>query len=206
MADTKISALTAATAAALTHEFPVNEGGASKKDTLQQVADLLGVIKAALGSDYTNSTTTGTEITGLSKTLQPGTYRFHYLLAVQAAAVGTGFDFGVNFTGTRTSFQAQIRYQDTGTTATTGVADDVVTGDGGELIIAGGSNTALSTTAPNLNVVTGVAAANVNVLVEIIGKIVVTVAGDIELWAASDVAASQITVKAGSDLVITKTG
>src|SRR5688572_32030667 len=41
MADTKISALTAAAAAAVANEFPINEAGASKKVTLAQVKTLL---------------------------------------------------------------------------------------------------------------------------------------------------------------------
>lgn len=41
MADTKISALTAASAAALANELPINEAGASKKITLTQIAALL---------------------------------------------------------------------------------------------------------------------------------------------------------------------
>ena len=204
MAATKISALAAVAAVLAAQEFAVNDAGTSKKANANQIADFLGIIKAALGSDYTNSTTTGTEITALSKTLAAGTYRFEYYLAAQAAATGTGFDFGVNFTGTQTLFTASLQYQDTGTSATTGVADDVVAADGGELIKAGGVNTALSTTAPNLNVITGVAAANTNVFVIVEGIIVVTVSGDLELWAASDVAASQIAVKAGSNVVITK--
>ena len=41
MADTKISALTAASLAALTNELPINEGGTSKKLTVAQIASLI---------------------------------------------------------------------------------------------------------------------------------------------------------------------
>lgn len=41
MADTKISALTAASAAALANEFPINEAGTTKKVTGTQIATLL---------------------------------------------------------------------------------------------------------------------------------------------------------------------
>jgi len=47
MADTKISALTAATAAALANEFAINEAGTSKKLTLQQVLDGADVLANA---------------------------------------------------------------------------------------------------------------------------------------------------------------
>jgi len=42
MADTKISALTAATAAAGANEIPINEAGANKKVTIAQIASILG--------------------------------------------------------------------------------------------------------------------------------------------------------------------
>lgn len=42
MADSKISALTAAAAAAAANEFAINEAGTSKKLTLQQIVDYLG--------------------------------------------------------------------------------------------------------------------------------------------------------------------
>jgi hypothetical protein len=44
MADTKISGLTAAGVAALANEFAINEAGASKKLTLQQIKDLLSPV------------------------------------------------------------------------------------------------------------------------------------------------------------------
>jgi hypothetical protein len=47
MPDTKISALTAATAAALANELPINEAGASKKLTVQKVLDAVNVLASA---------------------------------------------------------------------------------------------------------------------------------------------------------------
>jgi hypothetical protein len=44
MADTKVSALTAVTTPALTDEFPVNQGGTSKKVTLDQIISLAKMI------------------------------------------------------------------------------------------------------------------------------------------------------------------
>jgi hypothetical protein len=41
VADTKISALTAAAAAAAVNELPINEAGASKKVTVQQLLDFI---------------------------------------------------------------------------------------------------------------------------------------------------------------------
>ncbi len=73
MADTKISALTAAATALAADEFPVNEAGASKKVTLTQVTTLLQTlgmpVVMALASPYTNSTTTGTSVTDVESPL-----------------------------------------------------------------------------------------------------------------------------------------
>lgn len=52
MADTKISALTAAAAAALANEIPINEAGTTKKITLTQVQALLGVFVDGSASNY----------------------------------------------------------------------------------------------------------------------------------------------------------
>lgn len=49
MADTKVSALAAVAAALLTHELPVNEGGVSKKVTLDQILALDGAMSSAYG-------------------------------------------------------------------------------------------------------------------------------------------------------------
>ena len=66
MADTKVSALTAAAAALTTHEIPVNESGASKKVTVAQIQTLLAAVQA-------------TQETGTSTLLfvTPGVQQFH---------------------------------------------------------------------------------------------------------------------------------
>lgn len=161
-----------------------------------------GPISAKLTADYTNSTVTGTEVTGLQVTLGAGTYRFSYYLLAQAATIANAFDFGINFTGTHTVLTAKLSYPDTGTSATSGTIDDVITGDGGELIDAQCVNTAESTTTPNLNCITATTTANVNNLVIIEGIIVVTVSGDFELWAASE-STTAIRVMTGSNLLVT---
>jgi hypothetical protein len=118
------------------------------------------------------------------------------------AAITTGIDLGVNFTGTNTELVNQMMYQDGGSTATGGTVDGTVTGDGLELIIGGGASLTKSTTAPNLNVITGALAAGEKFLLIVEGVIIVTVSGDFELWAASDVAASAITIYPGSSVLV----
>lgn len=70
MADTKISALTAAAVALGTHEIPVNDAGASKKVTLAQLVTYLAtlginantVMKVKASDESVNSAGTGTTL------------------------------------------------------------------------------------------------------------------------------------------------
>jgi hypothetical protein len=148
-------------------------------------------------------TTTGVEITGLNKPLTAGTYAFQYYIRYQAAATTTGVKFGVNFTGTQTAFMANAQYQTSGSAASDGTHDQATTG-AAEGIVFGYSTRSESTTAPNLGPTEAVDTANADMLAYIQGLIVVTAAGDLELWHGSEVAASS-TVKAGTSLVLTKT-
>jgi hypothetical protein len=162
----------------------------------------------ALASAHVNSTTTGTEVTGLGPiVLEPGTYTFTYSLFVQSAAAATGFAFGINFTGTSTKQQFLARMVDSLGTTASGIAASVVgaagTGNAGTYVSAL-TNSAKSTTAPNM-VNIGFVGVATDALVIIEGVIVVTATGDLELWHAAEVAASN-TVGAGSSVVVMKTG
>jgi len=57
MADTKISALAAASAAAAANELPINEAGTNKKLTLAQVAALLANTAFIRGADIASAAT-----------------------------------------------------------------------------------------------------------------------------------------------------
>ncbi len=157
-------------------------------------------VDALATSAPANSTTTGVEITNLEQTLEVGTYVFQYFLIGQAAAISTGLKFGINFTGTLTSFRASLRQVGTGTTAVTGSGDDVNTA---AQIIEGFTTRSLSTTIPNLGPTLGVATANQDVQLVIEGIIIVSSTGNLELWHGSEVAAST-QVMAGSSLILTK--
>lgn len=199
MADTKISALTAASAALLADELPANEAGTSKKVTLAQIQALLGVIKKVLGADVSNSTTTAAKITGLDTTLGAGLYRFIYFVRYQAAATSTGIKFSINHTGTATFMVTQMRWVDTGSSATGGTATQAGNAAGG-LIQGAFSQRALST-AGNMGPTAGVDTANADLLCIIEGLIRITVSGDLQLYSASEVAAAS-TVKADTCLEI----
>jgi len=209
MADTKISALVAASSAAGANELAINEAGTSKKVTLTQVETYLRTrgmpTVLRLGSDYTNSTTTGTEITGLSFTLPAaGTYHVRWTLFVQSVATTTSPKFGVNYTGTVTSFVAHARFPSAGVTAATGQIASAVNATTGQVWAYAATRTE-TTTSPDLGPWTGVVTADVPCLVEVESLLVVSDTGDLELWAGSEVATSTITVVAGSSGVLVRT-
>ena len=174
-------------------------GGTAKTITRDELKAGLGVPTIyALASDYTNATTTGTEITGIGPMTASaaGTYKLDCWLMAQNATAANAGDFGVNYTGTVTEMVATLHYPDSGTTATTGTADGTVTGDGGELIVGHGSVITESTTAPNLNVIAAFAAVE-NVWLNIHSLLTVSDTGDFEIWAASE-STTTLTVQSGS--------
>lgn len=201
MADSTINALTAATAALTTHELPANEGGSDKKVTVGQIQLLAGVQKVNLASDAAaNSTTTAAKITGLDLTLGAGTYVFQYWIRYVSSITTTGVKFSVNHTGTITTFVANARYTSTGGAAATAAATQAgnsATGNLMESFSARAKSTAAGM-GPTVSVdTTG------DMLMVIEGLMIVTVSGNIELYHASETAAST-TVKAGSSLIITQ--
>lgn len=183
----------------------INWGAGTKNLFAVYSAAATNPLVKALTADYTNSTVTGTEVIGLSADLEPGTYMFEYALIMQSAATGTGIGLGVNFTGTQTALVMNEHYIGTGTAASTGIIDDANTGALAEQIVEGAASRTPSTTAPNMNVIGGVITTAVNHLIRVVGVIVVTVAGQLELWANSEVAASEVRLQAGSSVRVTRT-
>lgn len=210
MADTKISALTAAAAAAGANQFAINEGGASKRVDLDQIATYLQTIGMprvkVLGSDHAISSTTATEVTDLQQTLEAGIYCFDYRLIVQSATTSVGPFFGVNFTGTVDKFNYWLEYADatSALSAGAGPMDNVFGLATGQFGMIMPQNAEHTTTAPT-GTTSGVAAADADILCIIRGIVVVTVSGDLELWHKSETATST-TVESGSSAVVIRTG
>lgn len=209
MADTKISALSAASVAAIANELAINEAGTSKKISITQLITLLQTLGMSqvksLTSPYTNSTTTGTLVTGLNFTsLVAGSYYFRWPLLFQTAATTTSVKLGVNYTGTTTVMAATAQFPSAGVTAVTGTWHDANNATTGQ--VWGYANTRTeTTTAPNLGPWVGVTNANVDHFCKVEGIIVVSTGGDLELWAGSEVGASQITLSAGSSGILSRT-
>lgn len=147
-----------------------------------------------------NSTTTPTEVAGLTRALGVGNYMFIYAIAYQAAATTTGVRFDVNFTGTVTRFVWWQRWVDVSATAATAAADQ------DEILSTGAVMGAFASRAKGTagrGTTLSVDTANADMLMIIEGVMTVTVAGEIELWHGSEVAAAS-SVMPGSMLVILK--
>lgn len=148
-----------------------------------------------------NATTTGVEISGLQlDQVGAGIYIAEWFLIYQSAAATTGVKFGVNHTGTST-MTTTLQIATTGTTAVTAVHDQVTTTT--PTIMGSNATRSKTTTAPDLGPWTDVDTLNANLQVYIYSNVVVTAIGDLELWHASEVAASS-TVKTGSCVRLTK--
>lgn len=156
-----------------------------------------------LSADVSNSTTTAAKITGLDKALAVGTYTFRYFIIYQAAATTTGVKFSVNFTGTVTQFVANWYGVDNNALAATAAADQDALAATGQIIFAFAARA--KSNAAGWGPTVSVDTANADMLAILEGSMIVTVTGNIELWHASEVAAAT-TVKAGSNMVITKVG
>lgn len=158
-----------------------------------------------LNTQHSNSTTTGTKVTDLDSTLEAGTYMFNYYLLLRSATTSVSPMLGVNFTGTGNP-RMHFRFMDAATTLNT----DLHTMDDQGLLsvgtVQGMANSAKTTTAPNMgsSATLAVTATATDLLVMIEGLVVVTVAGNLELWHSSETATAT-TVEVGSSLMVVKT-
>lgn len=172
--------------------------GGVKSGTTQAAA----VTTKALSADQSNSTTTPTEVTGLSLEVGPGTYVFSYHVRYRAAATTTGVKFDVNHSGTVTSFIWLQRWSDVSAVASTAVPDQDNIGAAGHVM---GSFASRAKGTAGRGVTLSVDTADADMLMLIEGHMVVTVSGELELWHGSEVAAAS-TVMAQSSLILTKIG
>lgn len=158
-------------------------------------------VTVALTADQSNSTTTSTEVTGLTIPLGAGIYSARYLIRYQSAATTTGVKFAVNFTGTVTWMTVQSYFNTTGGAAATAAATQVAATATGNLI-EGFSRRANNT---DLQPTVSVDAANSDMFMVVEALFQCSTAGNLQLKHGSEVAAAS-TVKAGTSLILHKTG
>lgn len=198
MADTKISLLTAASAAAGANEIAINEAGTSKKISVDQLADYIikkisGSSGAAgayrtlqrLSANATANSTTTLNVVMTTTGLGAGTWKFKFTIIYQAGATTTGVNFSINHTGTVTKVIGSTWYVTNGGANAVATADQAT--DATANLVEGkamrANNTGVGTTL-------GVDTLNADCMVVFEGIIVVTVSGDLQLKHASEVAAS----------------
>jgi len=151
---------------------------------------------AALASNYTNATTTTTEVTGLSTALTAGTYRFSYSLVWRNSSSSDGIRASVNFDGTQTSLVANY---EGGAGNSLGTADQDAFQGSAVFGAQRGNSTA------GLVFTSAVDTINLDQNLIVTGQLTVTVAGNLELWTAIDAGSSgTMTIMTGSNVVITK--
>lgn len=156
----------------------------------------------SLSSDATaNSTTTAAKITSLDQLAGIGTFVFKYYIRYVTSVITTGVKFSVNHTGSVSTFTAFMRYVDAAATAATGAPkqNQNATTAG---VMGSYSSRAISTAANMGPTLSADATSDMMIIIE--GLMIVTVSGNIELYHASETAAST-TVKAGSSLILHRT-
>jgi hypothetical protein len=155
-----------------------------------------------LTADLANSTVTAAKVTGLDMNVPIGTWKFEYWLRYQSAATTTGFKASVNHTGTVAAFMSLLRYVDAAATASTGAPSQAANASTAQVM--GAYSARAKSQAAGMGPTLSVDAATSDMLAVLEGTMVVTAGGNIELWFASEVAASAITMKAGSGLILTR--
>lgn len=155
-----------------------------------------------LDADVSISNSTPAAVSGLTTATGLGTYVFNYYVLAQSSATSVGLKFSVNYTGTVTSFVANYSWMSGTSTA----SDDVIDQDhvaAAASVYSGFSARAKSTA--GWGTLTDVDTQNADLLFVVEGLMIVSVAGNLELYHGSD-SANATTVKAGTSLILFKTG
>lgn len=156
-----------------------------------------------LASNATTTSSTQAEITGLSTTLTPGLYVFHYFIIYQSTATATGVHLSINFTGVNGFFVYNWFVVDNAATASTLAADQDAVAAGGQCYCVNSARVAGTT---SINTIGSVDTQDVNMFERVEGMVNVLDTGDIELWHSSEGAGVQTSIQAGSSLVLFKVG
>lgn len=216
MADTKISALTNASALSGTEEMAGTQGGASVAIAVSQINDRMRtVISGATGTANQNSagtetvqvltsnaasnstTTIATVMT--TNSIPAGTYKYRYDIIAQSGATTTSHKFSVNAGGTVSRHLYHLFFPSQGVTAATGVAVGAANTTTGQVWAHQSTRTNNTTLGPATDVDT----INADVHYVIEGILVTTTSGSLTLGHASEVAASS-QVMAGTMLQLTR--
>lgn len=198
MADTKISALTTASALTGAEEVAVVQGGASRKTTVSAIR-VIDIVKC-MTTDQANSTVTAASATELEASLVPGTHLIKVWICYQAAATTTGAEFRLNCSGGAVSRVVGTWYTlTTGGAATTGIADQSTTLTA-QMMEGKGQRANNAATGP----MQGVDTANADQFAVYEGIVMVTTTTTLQFMFNSEVAASAVTLQEGTTLTASK--
>jgi hypothetical protein len=159
-------------------------------------------ITRCVNSDTTRSSTTAAIQGDMSVSLGLGAYVFNYYLIAQSAATTTGHKFSVNFTGTKGIFAYNLRWVTNVSASSDDVAAQAYTTAAAAVVSA---YTARAPTNAGTGVITDVDVINADVMYVLEGILTVTAVGSLDLYWAPE-AAANATLKAGSSLILWKTG
>lgn len=200
MADAELNALASASLPiGPTDLIYVEQGGLGKKVTR---LDFSSDTVIALAATQSMNSTTGTAITDFTTSLPPGTYEVKCSLIWQATgATTTGAAFYLNCSGgTVTKNVGHVYTTTTGTTATTGVADQATVAATFQMIEA----RAWRANNTNPGAFGGVDTQSADQLCILEAIVVVTATTSLQVMFASEVASSAIVMQVGSSLKVNK--
>ena len=159
----------------------------------------VGMIKKRLTASQSVASTTPAKITDLDQATETGTFKFTYYILYQSTATGTGVIFAVNYSGTVTSFVWNQRWVCTSSTASTNAATQNDIAAAGRVIANFASRAKFTTARGNTG---SVDTANADMLMIIEGIMVVTAAGNLEIYLGSETGTS---VSAQANAVLLET-
>lgn len=190
-ADVKISALPAASSASDSDELPANQSGTTRKVTAAQLATLVVTnIEGATGTAgprETWQTLTANCAGNKSSTLATcmttnglpkGTYRFEYTVVWESNAATNGIRFAVGTPAAQDRYQASFLYPDQGSSATSGVGDQLIAAVAGSIF----GHQSTRTNGADMGPTSGVDTINSPILSRIYGIIRITSSTDATLY------------------------
>jgi len=205
VADSAISQLTLAGSGLAADEFAIDEAGTSKKITLSQIAQFVntsGVLISLVNDEAAHPGTGMVRVSGMDVAgVDAGTYVFEYYVRAQIAGVTQSIKFAVNHTGTTTYFCYNFFYPQANNTQTSGAIDQTVNQVQGSIWAFQSTRVKNTTLGPEASSET-----NADIMFRIMGTMIVTVTGTLELYMGGEINGTNITTKAGTCLILKKVG
>jgi len=148
----------------------------------------------------THSTTAMVSISGLQATLDAGMYVFEYYILAQFAATTQSIKFSLSRVGTTPFFCYNFFFPSQGVLAATGLIDQEVNATTGQVWAFQAARTINVTLGPE----TDVDSTGADILFRISGFLNITAGGTLSINHGCEVNGSNITIMAGSSLILTK--